>query len=829
MRHGNRTRLAHAIQLALLAGGVLAFSMTAATEASAPHASSGAPAPVQDAGNSSQPTTDENDATKLAAIEVTAQSRKQRAQDVPIALQVVDADDLERHAATAITDVDVFVPGLNVLGEQPTQPRFEMRGIGWSGFGIGTDPAVGVYVDGVYTARSGASLLTFNDVKRVEVLKGPQGTLFGRNAAAGAISIVTNEPGYDFASRFRVRIGNHGQRYGDVLLNLPVSDTMAFRLNLLDNQSDGWVTDAVTGRNFGKEGDWGGRLAWRWDIGDSTQLRVNWQHERLHTPPPPTFGLAPHSDNNWQRAPYPPDPGQFRDPLNAKLYNDVPEAMETRRYDSLTMHLDHYTSWGMFSSITDYRNFNTMNRGDYDGTNAIVNYFEAANLESNHSWYQEFKFSGNTDMASWVAGLSWYKEDGSQRNQTNLMTDSIDTLFLNLGVPTGTPDGTLYHFLDQVLAANGVPVRLEGKKWTEEIRNHLDYTSTAIYGDVIWHLTDRVNLTTGARITRDDKGFAWYNMPRMAPELDQAIDALEAMGVLAQLGIPAATFRQNIVFSTAVGQLVEKEESWTDFSPRVVLDMHFNDDVMGYLSVAKGYKAGGFDSVQIGGEFEPEKVWNVETGIKTVFPEQRMMLNASVYHYRYSNLQTLQLDPNADGSGIPQYVADTSDQDATGAEVAWQWRPVDGLTLHANAAWIDSTYGDKLSVSGLDLSGQPTGVPKLSYALGLQYRALLPYGQLLLSLDHAWRGAHRCNADSRLQGTCSMSPNFSVGESWNQTDARLGWISPSGGLSVALYGKNLSDEQHVMRINNVSASVLGTPFAVISPPRMYGVEFQIRF
>ncbi len=130
---------------------------------------------------------DTHEVKQLGAITVTAQSRAQEMQDVPIALQIVTAKQVDTLAATDISKMDIFVPGLVVSAGQPTQPSYALRGIGGSGFGIGTEPAVGVYVDGVYAARSGGALLAFNDIKRIEVLKGPQGTLFGRNSAAGAI------------------------------------------------------------------------------------------------------------------------------------------------------------------------------------------------------------------------------------------------------------------------------------------------------------------------------------------------------------------------------------------------------------------------------------------------------------------------------------------------------------------------------------------------------------------------------------------------------------------------------------------------------------------
>ena len=231
-------------------------------------------------------------ATQLGNVTVTAQSRSQEMQDVPIALQIVSAKQIDTLAVTDLSKMSLFVPGLVVGAEQPTQPRYEMRGISTDDFGVGTESAVGVYIDGVYSARSGGALLAFNDIKRIEVLKGPQGTLFGRNAAAGAISIVTNEPSDKFEGRARVRLGNYGERYGDALLNVPVNQDMALRFSMVDNQSDGWIKDATSGRHYGKNDDWGTRASWRWNITPDTRVLLSWDHEKLKQPPQPAISLV---------------------------------------------------------------------------------------------------------------------------------------------------------------------------------------------------------------------------------------------------------------------------------------------------------------------------------------------------------------------------------------------------------------------------------------------------------------------------------------------------------------------------------------------------------
>ncbi len=769
---------------------------------------------------------DPEKAKLLGNVTVTAQSRTQEVQSVPIPVQIVTAKQIDTLAATDLSKMDIFVPGLVIDASQPTQPTYELRGISTSNFGIGTESAVGVYVDGVYAARSGGSLLAFNDVARIEVLKGPQGTLFGRNAAGGAISIVTNEPTDTFEGKARVRIGNDGRRYADALLNIPINKDMALRVSVLDNQSNGWITDQANGQHYGKDDDWGTRTVFRWNLGDNTRLLLSWDHEELNQPPEPAIGLVPLTNDTNQRAPFPADPLTYLNPLHAPLYNDTIDAQEKRRFDGVTLSLDHSFSWGELVSTTAWRGFNTLNRGDYDGTDHVVTYLDTANIEHNNSWYQEFKLSGNNDLLDWVSGVSYYQEQARQTSQTNINTNSLDTLIQNAyGLGTPLTD------LSQMLPAQ---YNLLGDPWREAISNDGNFKAYAAFGDVIWHLSEKFDLTTGLRYTRDEKDFSWYNMPRSAPQFDATIAALKQAGIyqtlpfIDQLVLGAVS--GNVIFPNAVGVPVSDSNTWNNFSPRVVASYKFTPDVMGYFSITRGYKAGGYNSVEVGSTFAPETVTNYEAGIKTLFPDQNLLLNASAYYYRYNNIQTLALDPTSASSLLPTYIVNSSDQEAKGLELEAQWQPIDSLRLSFMGAYINDTYRSATAPDGTNLSGQPTGTPYLSAAASLAYTwHHVANGDLEFDLSQAYRGKTRCNSDSQVQGSCDVSPNFQIGTSQQRTDARLDWHAPGDRWGVALYGTNVFNKRYVTGVNNISTTVLGTPFASISPPRMWGVELRAKF
>jgi len=762
-----------------------------------------------------------SDNAELMTITVTAQRRAEASQDVPIALQVVTSTQIEKLAATDLASMNGYVPGLDVSGEQPTQPGYTLRGITVSDFGIGTDSPIGIYEDGVYTGKTGGALLLFNDVQRVEVLKGPQGTLFGRNSAAGAISVVSNEPLFGWDAAAKARFGNYGSQYYDAMLNAPLTDDLAARVNFVDNHSDGWLRDAATGARYDRDGDWGLRAQLLWRAPTDTKVRLIYEHEELGQPARPAIGIVPLPPAP-QQPPVPPVPGSWFSPFGAPVTNDVVNGRESRTFDGVTVRIEQPFSFGDFTSISAYRHFNTFNREDQDGTNRIDLYFDDVNMEQNTSYSQEFTLAGKTTLADWVGGLSYYYDDARQTSQVNVYTDSIDTLLNN----TGTLPGGIYGPLTAAVEPF-TGISLLGDPWQENMINHGYARAYAAFGDVIWHLAPRWNLTTGVRFTRDERDFSWYNPPRTASELDSSLAQLTGFGI----PLPPFPFDQNLVFNTPISTAApyRVNNNWTDTSPRVVLDFKPRSDTMYYLSVARGYEAGGFNALEPGAKYDPENVRNYELGVKSELLDHRLLLNASVYYFLYSNLQSLSLVSNGNGA-LPQYEVTVSDQHATGVDFETHWQATDALSVKLIAAYIDLTYRNYVAPDGTDLSGQAVGEPLWSFAGGIDYlwRDVVG-GDLDFTLQDAYRGAARCNADSQATGGC-FSGSFTVGEAQNRTDARLGWTSHARHpVTLALYVNNLFDKQYATGIQTISATTLGTPFTNITAPRFWGAEVGVHF
>jgi iron complex outermembrane recepter protein len=765
------------------------------------------------------------DSGELTTVTITAQHRAEASQDVPITLQTVTAVQMEKLQATDLANMNGYIPGLFVSGEQPTQPYYELRGIGVSDFGIGTDSPIGIYQDGVYAGKTGGALLLFNDLDHVEVLKGPQGTLFGRNSAAGAISVTSNAPTDNFAAEAKGRWGNYGSEYYEGMVNAPIAQDLDARVSFVSNRSDGWMQDAATGFRYERDGDWGGRAQLLWRAPGDNTFRLIYEHENLAQPSRPAVGIAdlPPSPG---LPPYPTDPNAWKSPFSAPLLSDTVNPRESRAYDNVTLRATHPFSFGDLTSVSSYQHFNTYNRESQDGTNRDYLYFDDVNIEQSKAFSQEFTLNGKTALADWVGGASYYYADSNQDSQVNLLTNSIDTLLTQ----TQTLPGGIYGPISDAAAEFGIPISLMGLPWQENMYNHLYARAYAAYGDVIWHLNSQWNLTTGVRFTHDEKDFSWYAPVRTANELDASLAALAASPI--NFPLPPFPYTQNLAFYFPVAQTapLRTHDSWNDTSPRAVLTYKPQSDVMYYLSYARGYQAGGYNALEPGAQYEPEHVNNYELGVKSELLDHRLVLNLAGYYYDYTNLQNLNLVSPPDE--IPSYQVTVSDVHAFGFDFETHWHITTGLRFDLNATYIDSTYKNYTAPDGTNLNGQATGVPLWALAGGIDYTLRdVAGGDVDFTVQDAWRGAGRCNADSQPNYSCLQIPSFETNQATNRTDVRLAWTSHNARMpvTVAVYSNNVFDKQYANGIGTISIPTLGTPFSGITAPRFWGVELGAKF
>jgi len=354
-----------------------------------------------------------SDSERLPDIVVTAQRREQSLQKVPISVTAFTADNIAALTAESIGDLDTFTPGLTINDTSVTQPSFTVRGVATDDFGIGTDPSVGIFIDGIYSGRSGSSLIFFNDVARVEVLKGPQGTLFGRNTLAGAISIITNKPNDTRSLSGTVQVGNFKKVRGDATLNLPLTDTLFLRLNGVANYREGYLRDALTGQRRERENNTSGRAALRWAPSDATDFVLAYDHDDTAKDGPFAIGISDSALITDPRGPY---------------TNDVIDDKETRLLNAVSFTATHRTGPLTLTSISSFKHFETHNREDEDGTADPTRYSDTENIEKNSSLYQELRVGFDNDRLSAIVGGSYFHKRGRQTSAATLLSDSVDRL-----------------------------------------------------------------------------------------------------------------------------------------------------------------------------------------------------------------------------------------------------------------------------------------------------------------------------------------------------------------------------------------------------------------
>jgi iron complex outermembrane receptor protein len=758
---------------------------------------------------------DTTPAPEIETITVTAQLRSQKLQDVPISISAVNSDFINETGSQNVSDLQKYVPGLRIDSTSTTQPVFTIRGISTNDFGVGTDPAVGIFVDGVYSARSGEALIFFDDVDRVEVLKGPQGTLFGRNTAAGAISIVTNKPSDQFEGMVDFKTGNYNKEEGTIVLNVPITDTLSARFDGIVNRRDGFTHNSFNGQDLNNEDNESTRLALRWRPDGNTDILLSWDHDNTDVTPPTALGINPYSHNGMN-------------PFGA-TFDDEIEGRETRILDAITLNGQEKFGDLLLTSISSYKFFKTTNRESETGSPDVDRYFDTENVENNHSFYQELRLNGSSGPFTFAGGGSYFYERAKQASIATATVASIDTTITNAGV------GPLFQDL-----VSSSPQYL-ALPWIEQMDNLSQSRSWSLFGDATWAITDQLNVTAGLRFTDDAKTFNWYAPPVRVPGVAQTLTPAQLASFEG-----LSSFVGNIIFTPA-NLPFNRSAEWTNLSPRFVVDYHWTPDIMTYASASYGYKAGGFDSVEINSFFQPEKVSNYETGIKSQFLDHTVQANLSFYYYQYTNQQSITLE-NVPGALVPQYLTETGNSEGEGVDAELSWKPIQDLKLSVISGFLDAYWTKRLQAGSpvsltatapqFNLNGQPTGEPEFRTVFAADYHYDLGnLGGLRFHADHSITSAERNNDATRynnaqLAGLVNFNLLPGYYRSQNLTDARVTWNDESDKFEVAMYVNNLFDNRYIATptdINEITTASLGTPYVRPNDPRFFGAELTYRF
>jgi iron complex outermembrane recepter protein len=676
------------MRLEVLQGSISAFCLLAASPALAQPGATGDPSGEAEAEASAEVQEPEGGIPETI---VTAQRRAENVQDVPIAITAFSADQLEASGITNTLELARFVP--NLVGQNNTgigsANSYFLRGLGSTETIATFDPPVGTYVDDIYMSRQNANNLSLFDVERVEVLRGPQGTLFGRNTTGGAINVIMRQPGNEFGGFVELGYGRYNAVLARASIDVPVSAGFAVKLSGYFQDDEGYVRNVTTGERINDNDGWGVRLGVRAELSPRISWRASYMHivsEAENTlnfdcnPANPSdcegrFATTGLRETGGPPSPYAPlvisgrkaNYGLGQEAVSDILISNLEwEISDAATINFITGYISIDQQFGL--DFFDGRGgpslaapFPTI-RGFPSGGLVILNDGE------HRQFTQEIKVTGELfgGAVNYVGGFFYIDEDN--------VTDFADILTTN----------TLL-FPPFTVVPGGARTLLGDRTLRNEVEAYAGYLQVDL------NLTDQLTLTAGIRYTDETKTF---DISDNRPSCND--------------GTIEATCLNNQNLFAINGVAIPREQNTTQWTPRFAVNWRPNDDLLLFASATRGFKSGGWNARGTAPNqllpFDPETVWSYEAGIKSDWFDRRLRANLTVYRLDVSDLQTISGLLNANGS-ITFLTRNFADYRNTGVELELQAMPVEGLNLFANVGYQDDEYLLDASLPALDIYG----------------------------------------------------------------------------------------------------------------------------
>lgn len=824
-----------------------------------------------------QQATDQQETRTIDTIIVTAQKREQSLQDVPMVVTAVSEQLLQDTGIKDIKDLSILTPGLLVTStsnESVTTAR--IRGIGTVGDNAGLESSVGVVVDGVYRPRNGVGFGDLGELERIEVLKGPQGTLFGKNTSAGVINVVTKRPSFDFGANVELTAGNYGAMEGAASITGPFSETVAGRLYVASRERDGFL-DIVRGPGPRTEDEdvnrkfqtARGQLLFQPTEALDIRLTADWAERDEHCCAAPQAILSPNP-GVIQVLTAIGGPNSFRnpaDPFDRVAYSNRSTKQEVEdKGASMEINWDLAGLDGAtFTSITAWRDWSTINGQDADFTTADILYRNPDGNFGNQfkQLSQEFRLAGESEKLSWLVGLFYADEDLDSRDQLIIGND-FQRYFVGL---TGGPVPTNPVAL---LPAGAYPSGGATKDvYKQESKNWALFTNNSI------RFTEALELTLGLRYTDESKdldshyqnlaggaGCAALRSPAFAQLRNTALGLIgnptQIAGAQTIYGIGCSvTYADPIFNNVATSQSLDEQE-WTGTAK---IAYRFTDDVMSYLSYAKGYKAGGFNlyrerngifflpvggvtlpngavlagpSVDTDTSFGNETVDSYELGVKTEWADNSLLVNGAVFYQDYSDFQLNTF------TGLQFIVTSLPQVVSQGVDVDFVWfTPLQQLSFQGGVTYADTTiedFGGPANLAFFRPKDQRKDdtlsfAPEISASLSATYEQ--PVGANLLV-----RGNIGARYTSEYNTGSNLDPR-KIQDAMTLVNARLGFGAADEKWMVELWALNVTDEEYYQVL--FDATLQGSSTAnngrgsestlngFLGAPRTYGLTARFKF
>jgi iron complex outermembrane receptor protein len=741
-----------------------------------------------------------NTFAQLEEVVVTAQKRTESLQDIPIAISAYDSENIEKMRLINAQDIGQASPNI----QMPSYPfsnnnmALFIRGIGNADSIVLTkDPTVGIYYDGVYAARSTGLLADLADLERVEVLRGPQGTLYGRNTTAGAVNFISSRPTGEWGFKQVLSAGNYDSWRSVSHLNTARGAGFSAKLTAAFSDRDGWVEN--TGPNempgldyedYNQKETEGYRVNVRWDGIERLTVDYIYDYSDMTTTPSyfqyigpagiPSQSGAPITDSfksRLKKTRTPTGGGQFA------YY--LPDSETEVEGHNLTI------NWAIgdnttFKSITGYREFDDDASQNFSQSFGLAGSLETHTVTEHEQFTQEFQLLGNYSRWNYVAGLYYFDEEGTQGEQQFLdraTVDQFDIIALDLtnNPPTPCSDGSGLNWAPPCTSFEAFFPLYLGEYVVD-----IDNDSWAAFGQATWNTTDKLDLTLGLRYTEDNKDAVRTND-----------------GLLWNAFGPGAASSE-----------IEK----TDYT--VIVDYRWTDNVSTYLKTASGFRSGGAsrNSLDFRNSFDEEDIVSYEFGWKSEVLDSRLRFNGALY---YMEIDDIILDYLPDPVNNPQFVEsfNSGDAEIQGLEIDLLWAITNNILVGFSYAYLDYEINDAIFPDGSDRTDttELLWAPEHAWAATADWDIPTNYGVYNFHLDYSWQDDQFALANTDA-GEVIVEDFGTLNGRISLADMQL-W---GGNWQVALWGKNLTDEDAInYRIGATAASFL--------QPRTYGAELIFEF
>ncbi len=738
----------------------------------------------------------DKDNIRLDEIAVTSQKRNQQILDVPITMSVVDSKFLEENNITELDQLSEFVPGLQVRMQGNNRPSFVIRGLTSDEVSPAAQPRVSVFYNNVPINRaSGASLGLF-DMQQVEVLKGPQNTLFGRGAQIGAIHYISNKPTSGFYGNVTAGIGNYNQREVNGTINIPViKNKLMVRAAGIYDYNDGYIKNTLGGTLNGKNTA-AGRFSVRFmpTFRHKIDLVLNYQKDD-----DPGLGFMSMNYPNTEGSSNPFD-------YTASLEQGKNLATQRDVFDA-TLTMKQFNNENNFwTSTSSYHTIGTYSRWDGDGTAAAA--IDMSEDIKAHQFYQElrYNFSRNNRLNGSLGGSFWLEKASqdywfstNEQDMVHLLLDTgslVDDSGQPVSVSNLPPDPSLGNLGGLPLADN------------HQETNMSDATNQALEGflDFTYHFTPKISATLGIR--------------GISERIKLSNEAQTEGDTPATLGFLTGNY-PNILFTENEGK--EIKTSSFAYTYRGGIKYAFNENTNVFLNYSKGRrpKVLQFTSTGKAQILDAETVNNYEMGFKTTL-KQRIWFDAGIFYQQYKNFQTSAWVAEPMSGEFNYIVKDAGKATAYGAETSLKVAVLQGLDIFGNYAYIHSRF-DSLNVNGeeQEYAGNMFRLtPEHSFAIGIHGRTQIAPGLFLFAVpSYSWR--------SKVYFEDSNTPGLEQAE-YGLLNFRGGIELADQGITIAVYGTNLLEEEYIISAGN-TGSLFGAPTQIPGAPRMLGTKVTWKF